>query len=302
MQQMANSWPFGRRKSWQAWDNQPVTMQSKVPRCLGSWVAALGCACQSHAIADRSQSNSIPATQLGTRSVSALASASPSPGQNFPSELDPREAQQLRQTLVAQIASTKDVRSQRVLQALRDVPRHLFANSAPLDLAYADHPLPIGHEQTISQPTIVAMMTEALELTGNERVLEIGTGSGYQAAILSLLAREVFSIELIAELGKEAQERLTRLGYRNVQVRIGNGYEGWPELAPFDRILLTAAPPSVPRVLLDELSDNGILVAPVGRERGAQTLYRFRKRAGAIEKEDLGGVRFVPMVSGNQAR
>ena len=145
-------------------------------------------------------------------------------------------------------------------------------------------------------------MTEALQLSGSERLLEIGTGSGYQAAVLSLLAREVFSIEIIAELGRGAKDRLTRLGYRNVHVRIGDGYAGWPEIAPFDRILLTAAPTGVPRVLLDELSDNGILVAPVGKEHGAQTLYRFRKRAGSIEKEDLGGVRFVPMVSGGEPR
>ena len=210
--------------------------------------------------------------------------------------LDPLQARQLRRKLVAEIAANKDVRSESVLQALRNVPRHLFTNNALLDLSYADHPLPIGYEQTISQPTIVAIMTEALELTGKERVLEIGTGSGYQAAILSLLSRQVFSMELVEDLGQAAKLRLANLGYRNVQVRIGDGYQGWPEEAPFDRILLTAAPPSVPQILLDELTANGILVAPIGRAHGAQSLYRFRKMKSSIEQEELGGVRFVPMI------
>jgi protein-L-isoaspartate(D-aspartate) O-methyltransferase len=200
--------------------------------------------------------------------------------------------------LVAEIAANKEVHSESVLQALRDVPRHLFTNNTPLDLAYADHPLPIGYAQTISQPTIVAIMTEALELTGKERVLEIGTGSGYQAAILSVLSREVFSIELIDALGRAAKLRLAHLGYRNVELRVGDGYEGWPEKAPFDRILVTAAPPNVPQALLNQLSANGILVAPIGRVHGTQSLYRFRKVKGSIEKEELGGVRFVPMISG----
>jgi len=264
-------------------------------------VAALGTACQTQTFTDRSQSNTIPASQPGRSAVSPLTPSTPSVRQTSASRFDTPEAHRLRLRLVADIASSHDIHDDRVLQALRDVPRHLFTNDAPLDLSYEDHPLPIGYGQTISQPTIVAIMTEALQLTGHERVLEIGTGSGYQAAVLSLLAREVFSIELIAEIGQKAKQKLTRFGYANVQLRIGNGYEGWPDEAPFDRILLTAAPPSVPRVLLDELSDNGILVAPVGREHDDQTLYRYRKRAGSIEKEDLGGVRFVPMVSGREA-
>ncbi len=278
-----------------------MAVPSKVPRCLGSWVAVLGTACQSHTFTDRSQSNTVPATQPGLSAVSPLTPAPPTVGQNLTSPFDTPEARQLRLQLVADIVSSNQVHNEGVLQALRDVPRHLFTTNVPLELAYADHPVPIGYGQTISQPTIVAMMTDALELTGHERVLEIGTGSGYQAAILSLLAREVFSIELLSELGQAAAQRLARFGYRNVLLRIGDGYEGWPEKAPFDRILLTAAPPSVPQVLLGELSDNGILVAPVGREHSAQTLYRYRKRAGLIEKEDLGGVRFVPMVSGKKA-
>lgn len=242
--------------------------------------------------------NSIPATQPGITAGPARASPPATEDLAHASNLDPLEARQLRRKLVEQIAANKDVHSESVLRALREVPRHLFANNAALELAYADHPLPIGYEQTISQPTIVAIMTEALELTGKERVLEIGTGSGYQAAVLSLLSREVFSIELIDTLGQAAKLRLANLGYRNVEIRVGDGYEGLPERAPFDRILLTAAPPNVPQVLLDQLSPNGILVAPIGRVHGAQSLYRFRKVKGSIEKEELGGVRFVPMISG----
>jgi len=277
-------------------------MQPKPPICLGSLVAALGTACQSHTIADGPQSNSIPAAQPDMTAAPSPAPNAATAGPTLTPNLDPLEAGQLRQKLVAQIAANKDVRSESVLQALRDVPRHLFTNNALLDLSYADHPLPIGYEQTISQPTIVAIMTEALELTGKERLLEIGTGSGYQAAILSLLSREVFSIELIEPLGLLAKLRLANLGYRNVEVRIGDGYQGWPEKAPFDRILLTAAPPSVPQILLDELSAHGILVAPIGRAHGAQSLYRFRKMKGSIEQEELGGVRFVPMISEKPGR
>jgi protein-L-isoaspartate(D-aspartate) O-methyltransferase len=156
----------------------------------------------------------------------------------------------------------------------------------------------VGQRQTISQPTIVAMMTEALRLSGHERVLEIGTGSGYQAAVLSRLASEVFTIELIAELGNSAERRLTRLGYANVHVRIGDGYQGWPEAAPFDRIIVTAAPPEVPPALFSQLADNGLLVAPVGPTHGIQSLLRYHKSKTGIRREVLGDVRFVPMVHG----
>ncbi len=261
-------------------------------------MAALGTACQSHTISDGPQSNSIPATQPGISAGTALATAPEIGDPALEPNLDPLVARQLRRKLVAQIAASKELHGESVLQALRDVPRHLFTNNAALELSYADHPLPIGYEQTISQPTIVAIMTEALELTGKERVLEIGTGSGYQAAVLSALSREVYSVELIDALGQAAKPRLAHLGYRNVEVRVGDGYQGWPEKAPFDRILLTAAPPNVPQALLDELSDKGVLVAPIGPVHGEQSLYRFRKVNGSIEKEGLGAVRFVPMISG----
>ncbi len=207
---------------------------------------------------------------------------------------DPQETRALRAALVREL--TEDVRDERVLDALLRVPRHLFVPSASYHMAYVNHPLPIGYEQTISQPTIVAIMSEALKLRGHERVLEIGTGSGYQAAVLSLLAREVYSIEVVPELAEESKERLRRLGYANVHVRSGDGYAGWPEHAPFDRVIVTAAPEELPRALFDQLADGGILVAPIGPDPWSQRLFRYVKRDGTATKEDLGGVRFVPMV------
>jgi protein-L-isoaspartate(D-aspartate) O-methyltransferase len=204
-------------------------------------------------------------------------------------------ARERRADLVRSIAAKGYVKSPRVLDAMKRVPRHLFIEGVPLDEAYDDSPVPIGSGQTISQPTVVGMMTEALELRGKERVLEIGTGSGYQTAILSLLAKDVYSIEVVPALGERAEKRLRDLGYANVHVRVGNGYAGWPEKAPFDRILLTAAPPEVPQALLDQLADGGILVAPVG-ERGMQVLVRIKKQDGKLTREELDIVSFVPMI------
>ena len=200
----------------------------------------------------------------------------------------------LRDKLIDAISA--EVKDRRVLDAMRRVPRHLFVPGKSLTEAYGDWPLPIGEGQTISQPTVVAMMTEALELEGNERVLEIGTGSGYQAAILSLLCKEVFTIELLPRLGERAGVRLRELHYDNVQVRVGDGYEGWPEKAPFDRIIITAAPPEIPKALVEQLADGGIMVAPIGDF--VQSLVRVQKRRGTITTETLTGVRFVPMVRG----
>lgn len=209
-------------------------------------------------------------------------------------EVDPPEARALRRRLVERLRATLPLHDPRVLEVMASVPRHRFVE-APLEAAYLDRPLPIGYAQTISQPLIVAMMTDALELHGTERVLEIGTGSGYQAAVLSRLCAQVYSIELLRPLGEAARERLERLGYRNVQVRIGDGYLGWPEEAPFERIMLTAAPPQLPQALIDQLSDGGVLVAPVGPE-GEQHLERWRKVGGRLPVEELGPVSFVPMV------
>ncbi len=202
----------------------------------------------------------------------------------------------LRNALVDRLIARGDVRDDGVIAALRTVPRHEFMPEFSPERAYANDTAPIGFEQTISQPTVVAIMTEALELTGHERVLEVGTGSGYQAAVLSLIARDVYSIECVPALAMMAERRLAH-AYPNVHVRAGDGYLGWPELAPFDRILLTAAPNEIPDVLLDQLADGGILVAPVGGpEYFSQHLVRIRKTGGSLQGESLGGVQFVPMV------
>ena len=211
------------------------------------------------------------------------------------------EARRLRLQLVAELEREGRVTDDRVLEILAKTPRHLFAPDASLTAAYRDEPQPIGGGQTISQPTIVGMMTQALELTGKERVLEIGTGSGYQAAVLSHLAKRVFTIELLEPLGRAAARRLAELGHENVEVRVGDGYAGWPEQAPFDRILVTAAPPEVPPALLAQLAEGGVLVAPVGDQGVTQRLLRIRKVKGSLVHEDLGGVRFVPMVPGSGA-
>jgi protein-L-isoaspartate(D-aspartate) O-methyltransferase len=201
----------------------------------------------------------------------------------------------LRARLVDEVAARDPQLAPRTLDALREVPRHLFAPQASVAEAYANHAMPIGHGQTISQPTVVAIMTDALRLDGSERVLEIGTGSGYQAAVLARLAREVDSIEIVPELAAQATARLRSLGITNVNVRAGDGYRGWPEHAPYDRIVLTAAPLELPPALVEQLRDGGILVAPVGDDD--QMLYRWTKRAGEMLRESLGAVRFVPMVS-----
>jgi len=184
----------------------------------------------------------------------------------------------------------------RVLQAMRTVPRHLFVPKGYMKQAYADRPLPIGHGQTISQPFIVAYMTEVLELEGHERVLEIGTGSGYQAAVLSLLVEEVYTIEILKALADQARTRLYELGYNNVNVKWGDGYKGWPEQAPFDAIIVTAAPPEMPQALVSQLRVGGRMVVPVGA--GSQDLIRVVKSESGAKTETLLPVLFVPMVHG----
>jgi protein-L-isoaspartate(D-aspartate) O-methyltransferase len=184
----------------------------------------------------------------------------------------------------------------RVLGALRTVPRHLFVPPAVAALAYRDTALPIGHEQTISQPTIVALMTHLLEVEPSHRVLEIGTGSGYQAAILSMLAADVRSIEIVAPLAREAEARLARLGYANVAVRSGDGYGGWPEAAPFDRIIVTAAAPYIPKPLMAQLKPGGRMVIPVSRGRNGDELMLVEKsRDGQARTRRILPVRFVPL-------
>ncbi|MSP24904.1 MAG: protein-L-isoaspartate(D-aspartate) O-methyltransferase [Myxococcales bacterium] len=177
---------------------------------------------------------------------------------------------------------------------MRRVPRHEFMTGSTLDVAYRDEACPIGHGQTISQPTIVALMTNALRLSGRERVLEIGTGCGYQTAVLASLAAEIYSLELLEPLATRARLRLAEMGVKNVYLRVGDGYGGWPEHAPFDRIVVTAAPPELPAELAAQLAENGVLVMPVGE--GEQSLMRFVKKDQVLVREELGAVRFVPMV------
>ena len=194
----------------------------------------------------------------------------------------------------------RGIENARVLAALGEVPRHLFVAEEVRASAYEDHPLPIGHEQTISQPYIVALMTDLLQLDGHEKVLEIGTGSGYQAAVLGELADQVYTIEIVAPLAEEARARLADLGYENVHVRAGDGYRGWPEQAPFDAIILTAAPPSVPQPLIDQLAIGGILAAPVGDLH--QELVVLEKTANGLERREVIPVRFVPMTGEAQEK
>ncbi|HKX00797.1 MAG TPA: protein-L-isoaspartate(D-aspartate) O-methyltransferase [Bryobacteraceae bacterium] len=202
-----------------------------------------------------------------------------------------------RERMVAEQIEGRGVANPDVLRAMRAVPRHLFVPEDRRAYAYADTPLPIGHGQTISQPYIVAFMTELVEPAKGQRVLEIGAGSGYQAAVLSELAGEVFTIEIVPELARSAAERLASLGYRNVTVRQGDGYLGWPERAPFDRIILTAAPPEIPHALIDQLKPGGRLVAPVGENAGEQKLVVVDKgRDGKLRRRSVLAVAFVPMV------
>jgi protein-L-isoaspartate(D-aspartate) O-methyltransferase len=198
-----------------------------------------------------------------------------------------------RQMVNEQIAG-RDVTDRRVLEAMRKVPRHLFVPPALRSRAYDDSPLPIGYEQTISQPFIVAHMSAALDVQPSHTVLEIGTGSGYQAAVLGELARAVYTIEIVPELARGAAATLKALGYNNVHVRAGDGYAGWPEHAPFDRIMLTAAPETIPKPLLDQLAPRGRLIAPVGAQGAVQWLTIVEKTPNGIAERRTLPVRFVP--------
>jgi len=203
--------------------------------------------------------------------------------------------QKARDRMVETQLVTRGIHDPRVLDAMRKVPRHLFVDEALAAQAYADHPLPIGEKQTISQPYIVALMTEALGLEGHEKVLELGTGSGYQTAVLAELADRVFTIERIPSLLHRAREVLNSLGYRNVVYRVGDGTLGWPEEAPFDAILVSAGAPRVPQPLVDQLSMGGRLVLPVG-DRRSQELILVERVPEGIRKTTLGGCRFVDLV------
>jgi protein-L-isoaspartate(D-aspartate) O-methyltransferase len=198
-----------------------------------------------------------------------------------------------RRRMVSDQLRARDIRSARVLDVMQTVPRHLFVPPAQRARAYDDTPLPIGHDQTISQPYIVAFMTEALAVEPDHHVLEIGTGSGYQAAVLSVLAREVYTIEIVEALAERARGTLSGLGYRNVHVRAGNGYLGWPEHAPYDRVMVTAAPDEVPPALIDQLKMGGLMAIPVGT--ASQELRILRRTPNGMETLRTLPVRFVPM-------
>jgi protein-L-isoaspartate(D-aspartate) O-methyltransferase len=205
-----------------------------------------------------------------------------------------------REKMVREQIEERGMRDARVLEALGAVPRHEFVPEGQRRHAYEDRPLPIGHAQTISQPYVVAVMTEVLRVGADDKVLEIGTGSGYQAAVLAKLAREVYSIEIVEPLAERARSDLKRLGYDNVHVRAGDGYQGWPEHAPFDAIIVTAAPDHVPQPLVDQLAVGGRLVIPVGRF--FQELILIEKDAEGVRRQKLMGVRFVPMTGEAQER
>jgi protein-L-isoaspartate(D-aspartate) O-methyltransferase len=210
------------------------------------------------------------------------------------SESNPRgDFKAMREKMVETQIKARGVKDPRVLSALRKVERDRFVPEEYLNSAYSDQPLPIGEGQTISQPYIVALMTELLDLKGDEKVLEIGTGSGYQAAILAELAKEVYTIEIVESLASMANKRLLALGYQNIKVKVGDGYVGWPEAAPFDAIIVTAAPDHIPKPLLDQLKEGGRMVVPVGTY--AQELKKIVKRSGKIEATDIIPVVFVPM-------
>jgi protein-L-isoaspartate(D-aspartate) O-methyltransferase len=220
-------------------------------------------------------------------SLVALISCAPAPPSDDAAYVHARER------MVAEQIEGRDVKDPLTLGAMRKVRRHLFVAAGSENEAYADHPLPIGHGQTISQPYVVGFMTQAMGLHGGETVLEIGTGSGYQAAVLSEIAARVYTIEIVAPLAAEAEARLKRLGYANVSVRAGDGYAGWPEKAPFDAIVVTAAAPRIPEPLKEQLKDGGRLVVPVGDE--SQEIVVLTRRGASFDERRILPVRFVPM-------
>lgn len=197
--------------------------------------------------------------------------------------------------MVSEQLSDRDISDRRVLEVMRRVPRHLFVLPGYQDQAYEDFPLPIEEGQTISQPYIVALMTQCLGLKGGEKALEVGTGSGYQAAVLAEMGARVFSIEINERLATQADRTLRALGYDNIRVRCGDGYRGWPEEAPFDAVIVTCAAPEIPRPLVDQLGEGGRLVIPLGSARHFQTLTLLTKEGGRLRKKEVSGVRFVPM-------
>ncbi len=221
-----------------------------------------------------------------------FAAAAPEAWAQVPSIAE--QYKQLRSRMVEDYIASNGVKNEKVLESMRTTPRHEFVAVKERPLAYEDMALPIGDKQTISAPFIVAYMTEALDPQPTDKVLEIGTGSGYQAAVLSPLVKEVYSIEIVESLGNRAQSTLKRLNYKNVEVKVGDGYKGWVEHAPFDKIIVTCSPEKIPQPLIDQLRDGGEIVIPVG-ERYTQTLYKLVKKGNKLESASLIPVIFVPM-------
>jgi protein-L-isoaspartate(D-aspartate) O-methyltransferase len=254
---------------------------SSALRSMALILAALGCA-------DGSQKPvQVPAAEA--QGIARTEEAPPAPaGEDSFAEA--------RGRMVQRQLAERGIRDPRVLEAMRKVPRHRFVPDELVPRAYDDRPLPIGHEQTISQPYIVAFMTEAVEPKPADSVLEIGTGSGYQAAILAEVVRKVYTIEIVEPLGRRAAEKLKGLGYENIEVKIGDGYQGWEEKAPFDAILVTCAPEDIPRPLIEQLKPGGRMIIPVGPREGEQHLYLMTKQpTGEMKQERVLPVRFVPM-------
>jgi len=207
-----------------------------------------------------------------------------------------------REEMVRYDIEARGIKDKKVLNAMLKVKRHLFVDTSLMDKAYNDHPLPIGEGQTISQPYIVALMTEAASLKGSERVLEIGTGSGYQAAILAEIVKEVYTIEINRKIYEMASRRLDEMGYKNIKVRHGDGYQGWKEYAPFDVIMVTAAAKHIPPPLLEQLKEGGRLIIPLGNTLFHQNLTVVRKEKGRAIISEICGVRFVPMTGEAQKK
>ena len=214
---------------------------------------------------------------------------------SFPKNVISIDHDEARRRMVEQDLRQRDITDEKVLKAMSTVPRHKFVLPRYESNAYADSPLPIREKQTISQPYIVALMTQSARLRPSDRVLEIGTGSGYQAAVLAEVAKEVYTIEIVETLAKEAGELLEELGYSNVKVRYGDGYKGWAEASPFDAILITAAAPKIPRPLIEQLKISGRLVMPLGPRGFYQELIVFTKTESGLERKFITGVAFVPM-------
>ncbi len=205
------------------------------------------------------------------------------------------EFAQQREEMVETQLKNRDISNELVLEAMRKVPRHLFMPASVRQYAYIDSPVPIGEGQTISQPYIVGLMTQTVDPRPGDRALEVGTGSGYQAAVLGELVQEVYTIEIVPVLAERAGKVLSESGYDNVEVRLGDGYQGWPEKAPFDIILITAAPEEIPQPLIDQLAEGGRLVVPVGPQGEIQTLTLVTKEKGEVKRAYITDVRFVPM-------